>query len=56
MIYELLDAVEGVNYVDDVLLFEADLRNKRRLGKGKEWAPLSPDSLFLSFAHRIVVE
>jgi hypothetical protein len=55
MIYELLDGVEGVGSVDDVLLFEADLRNQRRVGKGKEWARLDSDSLFLSFAHRIVV-
>jgi predicted phage baseplate assembly protein len=56
MVYELMEAVDGVDYVDDVLLFEADLRNERRVGKGKEWARLDPDSLFLSFAHRVVVE
>ena len=56
MVYELLDNVEGVSSVDDALLFEADLRNRRRIGKGKEWARLGPDSLFLSFAHRVVVE
>ena len=55
MVYELLDGVEGVGSVDDVLLFETDLRNQRRVGKGKEWARLDADSLFLSFAHRIVV-
>jgi predicted phage baseplate assembly protein len=56
MVYELLEGVDGVSYVDDVLLFEADLRNQQRVGKGKEWARLDPDSLFLSFAHRVVVE
>ena len=56
MVYELLDNVEGVSSVDDVLLFEADVRNRRRMGKGREWARLAPDSLFLSFAHRVVVE
>ena len=56
MVYELLEGVDGVNYVDDVVLFEADLRNRRRVGKGKEWARLDSDSLFLSFAHRVVVE
>ena len=56
MVYELLEGVDGVTYVDDVLLFEADLRNRQRVGKGKEWARLDPDSLFLSFAHRVVVE
>jgi hypothetical protein len=56
MVYELLDSIEGVHSVDDVVLFEADLRNGQRVGKGKEWVKLSPDSLFLSFAHRVVVE
>ena len=56
MVYELLEGVDGVSYVDDVLLFEADLRNERRVGKGKEWARLDPDSLFLSYNHRVVVE
>lgn len=42
--------------MEDVLLFEADLRNRRRYGKGKELVRLRPESLFLSFAHRVVVE
>ncbi|MFN2505990.1 MAG: putative baseplate assembly protein [Acidimicrobiales bacterium] len=54
-IFELLDAVEGVDRVDDVLLFEADLRNRDRVGRGKELVRLSPDCLFLSFSHRVVV-
>ena len=53
---EMLDSVEGVRSVADVVLFEADLRNEQRVGKGKEWLRLSPDALFFSFAHQVVVE
>ncbi|MFN2608119.1 MAG: putative baseplate assembly protein [Acidimicrobiales bacterium] len=55
-LFQLLDAVDGVDRVEDVLLFEADLRNRRRYGTGKELVRLRPESLFLSFAHRVVVE
>lgn len=55
-IYELLDVLEGVDRVEEVLLFEADLRNRERAGKGKELVRLSPDCLFLSFQHRVVVQ
>jgi len=55
-IYEFLDAVEGVDRVEEVLLFEADLRERTRAGKGKEVVRLSNDCLFLSFNHRVVVQ
>ncbi len=54
--FQLLGAIDGVDRVEDVLLFEADLRNRRRYGKGKELVRLRQESLFLSFAHRVVVE
>jgi hypothetical protein len=55
-LFQLLGAIDGVDRVEDVLLFEADLRNRQRYGSGKELVRLSPESLFLSFAHRVVVE
>jgi predicted phage baseplate assembly protein len=54
-LYQLLEAIEGVERVDEVLLFEYDLRNNERIGFGRELVKLEPDSLFLSAAHRVVV-
>lgn len=54
-IYQLLEAVEGVERVDEVLLFEFDLRNNERVGFAKELVKLERDSLFVSAAHRVVV-
>jgi predicted phage baseplate assembly protein len=55
LIMQVLDAVEGVERVEEVLFFEYDLRNQERLGIGKELVKLSPDSLFLSSNHQVVV-
>ena len=55
VIAEALAAVDGVDRVEEVVLFEADLRNRVRVGGGKELVRLSQDSLFLSFQHRVVV-
>ncbi len=52
---QLIDAVDGVDRVDEVLLFEYDLRTGRRLGSGRDIIRLGPDSLFLSAAHQVVV-
>lgn len=54
-LYQLLEAIEGVERVDEVLLFEYDLRNNERIGFGRELVKLEADSLFLSAAHRVVV-
>ncbi len=54
-IAEVLAAVDGVDRVEEVVLFEADLRTRARVGAGKELVRLSSDSLFLSFQHRVVV-
>ena len=54
-LYQLLEAVEGVERVDEVLMFEYDLRNGERVGFARELVKLERDSLFLSAAHRVVV-
>jgi predicted phage baseplate assembly protein len=54
-IFQLLEAVEGVERVDEVLFFEYDLRNQERIGFGKELVKLAPDSLFLSTNHQVIV-
>jgi len=54
-IYQVLEGVDGVERVDEVLLFEYDLRNGERIGAGREIIKLEPDSLFLSSHNRIVV-
>ncbi len=54
-IAQMLEAVEGVDRVEEVLLFEFDLRNGRRHGTGKELIRLDRHSLFLSAAHQVVV-
>jgi hypothetical protein len=47
--------VEGIDRVDEVLLYEYDLRTQRRLGSGKDVIRLDRHSLFLSAAHQVVV-
>lgn len=54
-IFQVLEAVEGVERVDEVLFFEYDLRNQERMGFGKELVKLSSDSLFLSSNHQVIV-
>lgn len=52
---ELLQAVEGVERVEEVLLFEYDLRTGLRHGTGRELVHLDRESLFLSARHHVVV-
>ncbi len=52
---ELLQAVEGVERVEEVLLFEYDLRTEVRHGTGRELVHLDRESLFLSARHNVVV-
>ncbi|WP_017936612.1 putative baseplate assembly protein [Nocardioides sp. Iso805N] len=52
---QLLESVEGVERVEEVLLYEFDLRTGRRLGAAKDVIRLDRQSLFLSAAHRVVV-
>jgi predicted phage baseplate assembly protein len=51
---QLLESVEGVERVDETLLFEYDLRTGQRLGAGKDVIRLDRHSLFLSAAHQVV--
>jgi predicted phage baseplate assembly protein len=55
LVFQLLEAVEGVERVDEVLFFEYDLRNHQRMGFGKELVKLGDDSLFLSSNHQVIV-
>jgi predicted phage baseplate assembly protein len=55
MVTQLLELVDGVDRVDEVLLFEYDLRTGRRLGTAKDVIRLDRHSLFLSAAHQVVV-
>jgi len=54
-VFQLLEAIDGVERVDEVLFFEYDLRNHVRVGFGKELVKLGDDSLFLSTNHQVVV-
>ncbi len=54
-IAQLLESVEGVDRVDEVQLFEFDLRSGQRIGAGRDVIRLDEHSLFLSGAHRVVV-
>ncbi len=55
VITQLLESVDGVDRVEEALLFEFDLRSGRRLGAAKEVVRLDRQSLFLSAAHQVVV-
>lgn len=52
---QLLEGVDGIDRVEEVLLFEYDLRTGQRSGAGRELIRLAPDSLFLSAGHQVVV-
>ena len=52
---QLIEAAEGVERVEEVLLFEYDLRTGARLGSGRDVVRLDRDSLFLSAGHQVVV-
>ena len=54
-IAQLLETVEGVDRVDEVQLFEYDLRTGQRIGAGRDVIRLDRHSLFLSGPHRVVV-
>lgn len=55
VVTQLLESVDGVERVEEVLLFEYDLRTGRRLGGGKDVIRLDKQSLFLSAGHQVVV-
>jgi hypothetical protein len=51
----LLEAVDGVERVEEVVLFEYDLRNSTRLATGRESIRPEPHTLFLAARNRVVV-
>jgi len=55
VIAQLLETVDGIERVEEALLFEYDLRTGRRLGSAKDVIRLDRHSLFLSAAHQVVV-
>jgi len=55
VITQLLESVDGIERVEEALLFEYDLRTGQRLGSGKDVIRLDRHSLFLSASHQIVV-
>lgn len=55
VVSQLLESVDGVERVDETLLFEYDLRTGRRLGGAKDVIRLDRHSLFLSAAPQVVV-
>ena len=52
---QVIEAVEGVLAVDELQLFEYDLRTRRRVGGGRDSVQLAEHALFLSAEHRVVV-
>ncbi len=51
----VLEEVPGVSAVDELALFEYDLRNQERLGDALDTVELEPASLFLSSGNQVVV-
>ncbi|MGH9136348.1 MAG: putative baseplate assembly protein [Acidimicrobiales bacterium] len=54
-IAQLVEAVDGVDRVEEVLVFEYDLRTGERNGLGREVIRLDDHSVFLSARHQVVV-
>jgi len=52
---QVVESVDGVLAVDELQLFEYDLRTGRRIGGGRESIALAEHALFLSADHRVVV-
>ena len=53
---QLLADVDGVERVDDVVLFQVDVRNEnRRYGDAHEVLRLTDRALFISARHQVVV-
>ena len=55
VITQLLESVDGVERVEEALLFQYDLRRGMRLGAGRDVIRLDDHSLFLSAAPQVVV-
>ena len=55
VITQLLESVDGIERVEEALLFQYDLRKGRRIGTGRDIIRLDSYSLFLSAAPQVVV-
>jgi hypothetical protein len=55
VVTQLLESIDGVERVDEALLFEYDLRTNRRIGSAKDVLRLDQHSLFLAAACQVVV-
>ncbi len=55
MLVSVLEELDGVAGVDELALFEYDLRNERRLGDAVDQITLEPGSLFLAGRNQVVV-
>ena len=53
---QLIGGIDGVDSVREVVLFEADIRNLRRIGRGLDVIHLEPESLFMSYKHQVAVQ
>ena len=51
----LVASIDGVSGVDELVMFEVDLRNGNRLGDAVDVLSLDGRSLFLGARHRVVV-
>jgi predicted phage baseplate assembly protein len=54
-VVQVIGGVDGVEKVIEVVLFEVDLRNSRRVNRGLDVIHLAEQSLFLSYKHQVVV-
>jgi hypothetical protein len=54
-VVRVLEDVEGVDRVEEVLLFDYDLRSEQRHGPGRDVIRLASDCLFLSARPQVVV-
>ena len=54
-LFRVLEGVDGVDRVEEVLLFDFDLRSGQRLGPGRDVIRLTPGGLFLSVCPQVVV-
>jgi hypothetical protein len=54
-LFRVLEGVDGVDRVEEVLLFDYDLRSGQRFGPGRDVIRLTADGLFLSACPQVVV-
>lgn len=52
---QIIESIDGVLGVDELHIYEYDLRTGRRLGEGRDVLPLAPSSLFLPAVHQVIV-